>query len=66
MDYARRNVLTLSLICLAFGAFAAEIAGAVEGDVGKDIAKVSVIAVAAARGFVLAAEALAGRGKSSE
>jgi hypothetical protein len=60
MEYARRNVLTLATICLAFGAFAAELASALPEGVGVDLAKVSIVAIAAARGFVNAAAALKG------
>jgi len=59
MDYAKRNVLTLSLILFAVGAFTTEVAGSLPPGIGADVAKVAVIAVAAARGLVLAAEALA-------
>lgn len=63
MAWLKRNVLTVSLLLFALGAFLTELAGSVEGDVGAGVAKVAIIAVAAARGLVLAAEALAGKDK---
>ncbi len=62
MEYLRRNILTVSLLLFAFAAFATELSGSLPADgMGADVAKVAVVALAAARGLVLAAEALAGR-----
>lgn len=58
MDYARRNILTLATILMAFAAFAAELAGALPDGAGTDLAKWSVLAIAAARGLVQAAAEL--------
>lgn len=58
MTWLKRNILTVSLILFAFGAFATEVAGSLPEGIGADVAKVAVIAVAAGRGLVLAAEAL--------
>lgn len=58
MEYLRRNILTISTLLLAFAAFGSELAGALPEGVGADVAKVSIIAIAAARGLVNAAEAI--------
>lgn len=61
MEWTRRNILTLSTILLAFAAFASELAGALPPGEGATIAKWSIIAIAAARGLVNAAEQLSRR-----
>jgi hypothetical protein len=59
MEYARRNILTISLILFAIAAFASELAGSLPEGVGATTSQVAVVSIAAARGLVLAAEALA-------
>lgn len=61
MNYARRNILTISLLLFALGAFLTELAGALPSGIAADTAKVAVVSISAARGLVLAAEALAGK-----
>lgn len=58
MEWAARNLLSLSGILLAFAAFTAEIAGAVPAGSGIDLSAISIGATAAARGAVRAAEEL--------
>lgn len=58
MEYLRKNLASLSLLAFAVGAFLAELAGSLPPDAGTSLAKVSLIALAAGRGLVLAAEAL--------
>lgn len=58
LDWAKRNLLTLSMILFAFAAFAAEVASALPNGVGAHLASVAIVATAAARGLVNAVELL--------
>lgn len=58
MSWLLRNILTVSLLLFALGAFLTELAGALPEGVGAQAAQVSVIAIAAARGLVQAAAEL--------
>lgn len=60
LDWAKRNILTLAAMLLAFAAFAAELAGALPNGAGTGLAQSAVIATAAARGLVRAVEELRG------
>jgi hypothetical protein len=60
MDWTRRNIGTLTLIMFAIAAFSSELANALPNGAGMKLAQVSLIALAAARGLVSAAEALGG------
>lgn len=58
MDWLKRNLVTVAGLLLAFGAFAADLSGALPGDAGAKLATWSFVAVAAARGLVHAAQEL--------
>lgn len=60
MDYLRRNIMTVALLLFAVGAAAAEMASALPGDAGTDLATVALIAAAAGRALVRAVEELSG------
>jgi hypothetical protein len=58
MNWTRANIGTLSLIAFALAAFLTELAGALPGGVGADLAQAALVAMAIGRGLVHAAQAL--------
>lgn len=58
MEWLKKNILTVTLLLFALGAFLTELAGSLPPGVASEVSQTSIIVIGAARGLVVAMEVL--------